>query len=344
MIKDPWKSSSVRMALDGKSFIDSKVIHIHTRNEAVRFLESYGYDLNDAEDKNELQAIRSEAIELIQNELLLPNELIPSSVLDEIDVCNLLMMASGHTNKRDAAWVGSILRVMHTLAHSHSYLNDLYHEIIRTQILNRFDKVIRTKDFKTFIGPIPLHQFEFRKAKTRWSAALKLMHKAENVAADIFDWVGIRIVTEYRADAMELLAYLRNEHVIAFSNIKPSRSRNTLINLDWVDKMSAVGVSSQQLRADIQDAKYPYEQEQLNKNPFSEISYQSIQLTCRQRIKIRQASGNRLSFFFPFELQIIDRVSYQRTREGLASHSEYKKRQKLAVRRRILPFLKNKNK
>lgn len=341
MIKDPWSSSSIRMALDGQSFIDSKIIHIHTQTEAVRFLESYGYDLKDVEDKNELHAIREEAIELIQNELLHPHELIPFSVLQETDVCNLLKIASGHTNKRDAAWAGAILRVMHTLAHSQSYLNDLYHDVIRTQILDRFDRVIETKNGKPFIGPIVLHQFEFRKAKSRWSAALKLMHKAENVAADIFDWIGVRFVTEYRADAIELLAYLRNEHVIAFANIKPSRSRNTLISFQWVDKMAEQGASRKQLHADLQNAKYPTDHNQNKENLFSEISYHSIQLTCRQRIKIRQASGKRLSFFFPFELQIMDRESYQRSREGLASHAEYKKRQKIAVRKRILPFLKS---
>jgi uncharacterized protein (TIGR04562 family) len=46
-----------------------------------------------------------------------------------------------------------------------------------------------------------------------------------------------------------------------------------------------------------------------------------------------------MSFFFPFEIQLMDRKSFLDTREGLASHDEYKKRQKQAIRERVFPFL-----
>ena len=229
---------------------------------------------------------------------------------------------------------------MHTLAHSQSYLNEKYHDVIRQQIFQKFDRVIESRDGKTFIGPVELNQFEMRKAKTRWSVALKLMHKAENVAADIFDWIGIRFVTNYRADALELLAYLRSEHVIALSNIKPSRSRNTLIDLKELDKLLAASPSREMIRESIQNSPYPTRKDSGEVNLYSGVSYNSIQLTCRQRVKIKQEGERALSFFFPFELQIMDRQSYLNSREGFASHKEYKKRQKNAIRHRILPFLK----
>ena len=52
--------------------------------------------------------------------------------------------------------------------------------------------------------------------------------------------------------------------------------------------------------------------------------------------------AQKCHFFFPFEIQLMDRQSYLNTQEGLASHGEYKKRQKKAIRKRIMPFLTNK--
>ena len=344
MIFNPWMSASVRMALEGKSFIDSTSINIESHQEAKAFLECYGFDLDIEEERTELESIRKEAICLIEQELLVQSEAIPDSLREERDICNLLLFASGKINRRDSAWAGAILRVMHTLAHSHSHLNDIYHNVIREQIIGRFESVIERKSDRLYIGDVELILFEQRKAKSRFSVALKLMHKAENVAADIFDWIGIRLVTKQRADAVELLAYLRLKQVIAFSNIKPSRTRNSLIDLKWLDEYTNSTNCSNKLKDAIQFSNYPMRDATTTENQFSESAYHSIQLTCRQRIRITQEDGKRLSFFFPFELQIMDNTSYLSTKEGIASHSEYKRRQRESIRYRVLPFLAKKKK
>ncbi|WP_444996290.1 TIGR04552 family protein [Aliikangiella sp. IMCC44359] len=243
MISNPWKSTSVRTALEGRSFIDSKKIHIHTEKDANDFIESYGFRLDDLDDLRELQSIQTEAIDLIKSELLLSHEKIPKTLVQQTNISQYLLIASGHGKKSEAPWAGSILRVMHTLIHSHSYLNDIYHDVIREQIFDRFEEKVKETNGETYFGPIKLEKLEFRKAKTRRSVAMKLLHKAENVAADIFDWIGIRFITQHRVDVIDLLAFLRNEHIITFANIKPSRSRNTLIDLDWFDQKLKEGMS-----------------------------------------------------------------------------------------------------
>lgn len=339
---NPWRSTSVRAALNGLSFIDEKRMHIHTEDEAQRFLESYGFDLEDAMDVLELESLRKEAIELIQEELLLEGEAIPDALLEQLDIRQYLMNASGHGPRLLGYWSAAILRVIHTLSHSHSYLNDIYHNPIRDQIFNRFEDHITRNDKGCFLGDIKLDAIEFREAKSRRSAALKLLHKVENVAADIFDWIGIRFITENRADVLDVLTYLRQNHVITYANLKPSRSRNNLIDLEWIDKCLNSGMSTEEIRRKIQSVDGPLEtnkKDNAEKNPFSGVSYQSVQITCRHRIKIQQENGFNMSFFFPFEIQLMDRKSFLDTREGLASHSEYKKRQKQSIRKRILPFL-----
>lgn len=336
---NPWRSTSVRTALKGLSFIDTKRIHIHSEQEAQAFLECYGFDLDDSNDALEIEKIRLEAIELIEDELLVAGESIPPQLLGENDVRQYLLIASGRGNRALAPWSGAILRVVHTLTHSYSYLDDIYHDAIREQIFGRFNKYISQQDNDYFLGDIKLIDVDFRAAKSRRSAAMKLLHKAENVAADIFDWIGIRFITEYRSDVLDVLAFLREKHIVTYANLKPSRSRNTLIDLEWINQCFNDGLSIADIRQKMQTMPYPCSDKAATDNQFSEISYHSVQITCRQRIKIQQPDGKNLCFYFPFEIQMMDRHSYLKTREGLASHTEYKNRQRAAVRKRVLPFL-----
>ncbi len=336
---NPWRSTSVKTALEGRSFIDAKRIHIHSEQEAEDYLACYGFDLHDPTDLAELQMLRKEAIEFIQDELLEEGESIPQALIDESDVRQYLLSASGRGQNALMPWSGAILRVLHTLTHSHSYLNDLYHDAIREQIFGRFDGHISRQENACYLGHIKLVDIEFRSAKSRRSVAMKLLHKAENVAADIFDWIGIRFITEYRADVLDVLAYLREKHIFTYANLKPSRSRNTLIDLEWINQCLNKGMAVEDIRQAMQLKDYPSAEKQPMHNQFSGMSYHSVQITYRQRIKIAQPNGQKLYFFFPFELQMMDRDSYLKTREGMASHREYKKRQKAAVRKRVLPFL-----
>ena len=339
---DPWRSSSIRIALEGRSFIDIKRIHIDDLDEADAFLNSYGFNMNDPNDRSELFDLKQEAQLLIEEELLKPGEVIPHDILDISDVRQLLLDASQPRLRRHAQWCGGLLKVIHTLAHSYSYLNDVYHRSIREQILKRFQPHLKETSDGVWLGDIPLVKFEMRPEKTRRSVAMKLLHKAENVSADIFDWIGIRFITKNKAQVLDVLAYLRNQYLIAYANLKPSRTRNTLLDLDWLKKQSTSGKSTEQIKLAMESQPYPSLATASSDNPFSSIAYHSIQFTCRQRIKIEHDS-QLLRFFFPFEIQIMDNASYQNVRQGLASHAAYKQRQRQSIRQRVLPFLDSDN-
>lgn len=339
MNNNPWRSTSVRSALEGRSFIDEKRIHIHSEQEALEYLSCYGFDLNDPMDVKELEDLRIEALELIQDELLQENEFIPQAIIDVKDISWYLLNASGGGDKALMPWSAAVLRVIHTLTHSYSHLNDIYHDTIREQIFSKFENhTVRQKN-ACFFGKTKLIDIELRSAKSRRSVAMKLLHKAENVAADIFDWIGIRFITKYRSDVLDLLAYLREKHIINYANLKPSRSRNSLIDLNWVNQCFDRKMSIDEMRKEMQSMEYPSFNKAPVQNKFSEASYHSVQITCRQRIKVKQPDGEKFCFYFPFEIQMMDHYSFIKTREGLASHSEYKKRQRKAVRSRVLPFL-----
>jgi uncharacterized protein (TIGR04562 family) len=221
------------------------------------------------------------------------------------------------------------------------------------QVLDRFAPSLSDIDGTVYLGEegetIPLHTFLIKHRKSVSSVVMKLLHKVENVATDIFDRIGVRIVTQSRFDALLVVRFLRRSHIVAFANIKASRSRNSLIDLDWlkkaldeVDGLVADGKlpASERLnwlREACEDSPSP---SSAHNNPHSSQDYRALQFTCRQLIRVPGdrlgQPGETLRFFFPYEVQVLDKKSYEATRSGRASHTDYKRRQRSTVRRRIL--------
>jgi uncharacterized protein (TIGR04562 family) len=326
---------TLRSIIAGTSAIDVPHLTVRNLDEAADFVSAYGYDLGDPHDMAQLAALRSEAVAFLDRMLDAAEE-IPDAVRDEIDVLRLLRIASqpGHALQRP---VCALLRVMHTLAHSSSWFADRYHDAIQRQILARVEPFLHSDaSGQQFLADVPLVRFEVRARKERWSLALKLLHKAENVAADVFDYVGLRFVTRDRLDALLVVRALRSRNMIMFANVKPSRSRNTLVDLDrleaWLEDHPEPDLEV--LRAEVEAWAAPGGDPRRNR--YSDAAYQSLQFTGRQRIHVKDASGRPIRFFFPFEVQILDEESFRVSREGFASHDEYKRRQVADARRRVL--------
>ncbi len=328
--------------VSGNTAIDIPKLILENLAESESFLECYGYRWDHPEDRKEIEHIRAKAIEFIEVELLLDSPLsIPIEISAEKDIRFLLLWASDmdHDFQR---WACAILRVAHTLAHCYSHFNERYGESIRNQIFSRFEKHLRRENYGLFLGDgqsIPLYNFEAKPQKPLFSVVLKLLHKSENVATDIFDRIGLRFITKNRFDALLVVRYLRIHNIIMFANVKPSRSRNTLIDLEELeneiqslsnfDREEAL----EEIRQRVENRDYPGPPEP-SYNPYSNANYHSIQFTCRQLIRVNEPE--RARFFFPFEIQILDEQSYKKSRSGYASHELYKERQRDAARTRVL--------
>jgi uncharacterized protein (TIGR04562 family) len=346
--KFPWET--LRSIIGGLSAIDVPRLHCATAEEAEQFLEGYGFDWGRTGHRLELEDLRTEAIRFIEEQLLEEDEAIPAEIREQADPRQLLCWASSSEPTPRQRWSCALLRVAHTLAHSRSYFNDKYGDEIRRQIFERFEPHLRMSDDGLMLGsdePIALVDFEVKPTKPVQSVAMKLLHKVENVAEDIFDRVGVRFITEERFDALLVVRYLREKNVFMFANVKPSRSRNTLIDLDWLQELMA-GLDQEitegnipeherleVLRAAVREHQYPGPPAP-SYNPYSAASYHALQFTCRQMIRVPDDTGRgEIRFFFPFEVQILDEESYQLSRSGYAAHHLYKARQRDAVRDRV---------
>ena len=330
------QGASLGSVLAGNSIVDYPSLQIKTLEEADAFIECYGY--NRLQDKREIESLRLEALSFLQTKILDNQITIPEKVRSMQDLRYILLWASNKKLASEALWCCSLLRVMHTFAHCSSFFNEYYHSEIREQIVSKIEKHIYTCGTSKMLGDLKLIDFQCRPKKSRESATIKLLHKPENVAADIFDWIGVRFITKYRLDAIKVLSYLRKHNVIMFANVKPSRSRNTLIDLEWLnDNWDKSDFETLKLQLELIDP--PQEQGKPLVNFHTMSEYHAVQFTCRQRIKIVTSIGEKVSFFFPFEVQILDQKSYKQNRIGDASHELYKKRQLSAVRKRVLGAL-----
>jgi len=386
--KQKWNigESILDVVIGGISFLDSKegFKGSFTDNEsAEKFLLAYGYDIMDPIELAELQGNVQEAIRFIKRYFLKPENPeglsveVPKKFSDLLDLRELLLYASSDSNADFRHWACAILRVVHTINHIDRDIRTHYFGEIQKQILDRFYRHIhRDEDGKLYIGrshedplKVDLVEFQVKPKKARDSTLMKLLHKPESVAEELFDRVGVRFVTKTRADAIRVIHFLEQANVIVAANVKPSRSRNTLIDIpDLREILAREENDEEHLIACLEKAGYPAKK---GDNQFSSEHYRAIQFTCRQLIKIRNSladeirelkqisKGQELSdalqsmidkmdprqiqrmirFFYPFEIQIMDEESYVENEKGRSAHREYKKAQQKAAMLRVMGSL-----
>ncbi len=297
-----------KSALDTKNFLGP----MSSIDQVNQFLRGYGYDPQDNVAQSELFGNFQEALQFIKRYFLKegnPDGLdikIPNSLLMISDISQVFLMATDDNivKKEDKLWAEAVLKVMHTIMHVDKDLRSNYFNIVQTQIFDRFYKyVFRSDDNKLFIGVkgtedvVPLVDFETKSKKTRESVIIKLLHKAENVAEELFDRVGVRFITHSRFDTLRLIRFILEKNIVIPHNNKPSRTINTMIDMlkfkeahQGILKMAIRNNLSEDRflaameRAAVESQKEPSESDH---NKHTSKAYQSIQFTCRQLIEYK---------------------------------------------------------
>ncbi len=376
------------VVISGKSSLDSKFFlgEMDDQEQVNEFIKGYGLDPNNQITKSELLGNFHEALNFIKRYFLKegnPEGLdleIPTAVLTISNIENLFLMATDRKNKNNIEnrlWSEVILKIMHTILHIDKDIRESHFSIIQRQILDQFYRYIKRKDNKLYLDNVRLVDFETKSRKSRDSLILKLLHKSENVAEQVFDTIGIRIITHNKFDIVRILKFLIEQYVIIPHNIKPSRSLNTLIDIRFLKK-SYKNLIRRAIKNDLTESEFLNEIENLIQNPNDNMiqnehslnSYRSIQFTCRKLIRYRnpltsEFSGlrslakkdskselakkilainqsfisNEILFFYPYEVQIMDNDTYNNNMEGDASYMKYKRIQLKAATYRIFSSL-----
>ncbi|MDR2697727.1 MAG: TIGR04552 family protein [Holophagales bacterium] len=220
---------------------------------------------------------------------------------------------------------------------------------------------------------VPILNIKRKESKNRYSLLLKLLQKTENVAETIYDHIGIRIVTEDLLDVLLVLRFFIDHNVFQAAHIKPSRTRNLMIDVtlleEWLRMLPDNFLVKDLPPAERQDICERLVQRagQPAVNPYSSRDYSALQFTVNtlmrlpgpgvsalEKIQEIFKEGNNpemtdrfhiqdliqaqeeFTFFFPHEVQIMEKADFYSSRLGPASHAEYKNRQREAVRKRLL--------
>lgn len=305
---DKWKFNWPQMdvMIGGRSSIDLAEMRIASDEEAYQFVRAYGYDPDEPQDAHTIHTTIVESLAFIEKYLVSEREWErgtrpPNEVLDCTDVRKLIVWASG-TDPQDRwrrAWSCAVLRVMHTIAHLEGVNKQIRVEDARTQIFGRFHAALfRDEERRLWLGNddtrVELEKVEWKENKTRASILLKLLHKRDNVAETIFDFLGLRIVTKRVCDVMMVVKNLMKYNLVVFPNCFPSRARNNLIEIERF--RSQVETLREMLHADsIKPEEFDDMVARLTPagkaygehvNPHSSNDYKSVQLTGRQLIKV----------------------------------------------------------
>lgn len=300
----------------GKSSLDAKnyMNQFASSTDVEAFLNAYGFDMNDPVQSAELFGIFQEAIEFIRRYFLKdgnPEGLdfrVPSSFYTIVSVSDLFMMTAGSGKKNvayeDSIWASIILKVMHTILHADKDLRYRYFTTIQKQIFDRFYKYLyRDEKDQLYLRnehtkqQIKLVEFETKAKKSRDSIIIKLLHKQENVAEELFDRIGVRFITETKVDTLQVLKFLYQNDIIVLNNIKPSRSINSLFDLKLF-KAKSYYLLKRAIKEKLSEEDFlkalnqvadscAFDETPKHQNQHSSRQYSAIHFTCRQMIKYK---------------------------------------------------------
>ncbi|MFK8137012.1 MAG: TIGR04552 family protein [Bdellovibrionales bacterium] len=340
--------------LEGHSIVDVPRLNISSIKQAHRFIKAYGYDLDVEPQRAEAWLIYDQAMDMLHSYILEKNEVLPEVLLDRDkleDLGHLCVFASTQDGNDLQKWSCRLLRLMHVIAHLE---NDPFHsfsEEIQAQVLGPIHDLLYTMDSGIVeLGDddcfevIELEKFEVKQFKSTESAGLKLLAKRSEMALRLMDRIGIRFVTKNLFDSFRVLRFLVREYVISVPNIVPDQAKNTLYPFNlFYDVMNEVDKSKTRLEdaeiAQLMRQRLEEEQGQIRykikENEFSGVDYRVIKFIARSRIHIKLGDKS-FRFFFPYEIQIMDKDTFDRLQAGPSQHSQYKSRQAQGAKDRVL--------
>lgn len=313
-----WKAFDV--LLEGGSALDQDFYSrsFKTNHSIEHFMQGYGYNLNDPIQRAELFGNYQEAVEFVRRYFLKEGNSegcdfkIPVTIQQITSIEDVFKMAAGSGNKEEMLWAAVFLKVMHTILHADKDLRYQYFSLIQTQIFDRFYRFMdRDQNDELFLmsnvsdEKIPIVDFQTKSKKSRDSIIIKMLHKKENVAEELFDRIGIRFVTKNKFDVIRVISFLLEHNVFILHNIKPSRSQNSVVDLKKF-REDYFKLLKQALRDSMdhddfyeravklaQDDEIPFQKSV--RNEHSSKRYRAVHFTGRQLIHYQNPLASQIS-------------------------------------------------
>jgi uncharacterized protein (TIGR04552 family) len=331
-LPDRWTLGDLermRLILRGGSVIDWRRLHFQTKDEVDQYLRLCLFEPDDPFDRARLQRILDEAVDYLRTTF---RYVVADEVAQPAQVHDLFLLASGVGNPKLRRIACLVLKVMHVVHHVEA--RGLLHRArvsedelcqLVTQRVDNCMAQLRREGFPVVAAA--------GSVKTRHSLITKLLAKKETLAAQIYDRVRYRVVTDDRDHVLPVLVRLC-DLLIPFNFVVPGQTQNTLIcfrNLlrDWPSLRSM----APQLQVGLLE-----EEQAPEHNEFSGDSYKVLNFVAELPVRLPERAvdvGDGRIAFCMVELQLVDRETALANERGENAHLRYKRRQLRRVLRRL---------
>jgi len=333
----PGDLEELRLLLKGGSVIDWMRLHFHAPEEVEAFLRLNLLDLEDPRDERRLRAILAQAVDYLRTAF---GYRVAGPVAEPEDLRTLFLLASGaaepHKYRRIACVV---LKVMHVIHHLEAR-ELLFRTAIREADLAErvHHRVLAEAERMKALG-LPVVEFA-GSTKSRSSVVTKLLAKKESVAAQVFDRVRYRIITETRDQIAPVVHHLAN-HLFPFNYAVPGQTQNNLVQFQDLLAEHPRGpevAAGMQIPPDLERREAAGQ-----RNVFSGKGYRALNFVVDVPVRVDDLispldpMGEDLGriVFSLVEFQVFDRETALHNEEGDSSHLRYKRRQLQEVLRRL---------
>ena len=336
----------IRLILRGGSVIDWRRLNFRDRAEADAFLRLSLFDPDAPGDAAKLRAILVEAVAYLRKDF---RYAVDRAVADRDDVRDVLLAASGVGPYKRARKIACIvLKVMHTIFHTEARETLFNAPISEKDVARLVDVRVAACSERMVEEGLPVVSFTGN-LKTRDSVITKLLSKRETLAAQLFDKIRYRVVTERLEHILPVLHYLTT-HLFPFNFTLPGQTQNTLFSFQRLVEQTP------SLRGLIGDLQFDHrlEERELREmrrrpgavNEFSGRTYRVLNFVADVPVRLDEyfctldgershGAGGPQIVFQPVEFQMMDRETASKNEQGENSHDRYKRRQRKRVLRRL---------
>jgi uncharacterized protein (TIGR04552 family) len=328
---------ALRLLLRGGSVVDWRRLEFQTPAEVDAFLRLNLFDLEEPRDERRLRAVLAQAVEYLRTAF---GYRVAEPVSHPEDVRSLFLLASGAVEPRRFRRIACVvLKVMHVIHHLEARELLFRTPIREADLAERVHRRIMAEAERMRALGLPVVEFRGN-VKTRESLVTKLLAKKESVAAQVFDRVRYRVVTEKMEQIPSVVLHLAR-HLFPFNYAVPGQVQNSLVRFRHLLELHPRG---KELAAELQLPPEAEERGQVHaRNEFSGRDFKTLNFVVDMPVRIDEllppldpmADELGSVVFALVEFQVVDATTARTNEAGDASHERYKRRQLQRVLRRL---------
>jgi uncharacterized protein (TIGR04552 family) len=328
---------ALRLVLRGGSVVDWRKLEFQALHEVDAFLRLNLFDLEEARDERRLKAILSQAVDYLRSAF---GYRVAAPVAHPEDLRHLFLLASGTMEPRKYRRIACVvLKVMHVIHHLEARELLFRTPIREADLAERVHRRIMAEAERMRALGLPVLEFRGN-VKTRESLVTKLLAKKESVAAQVFDRVRYRLVTETPEQIPSVVLHL-TRHLFPFNYAVPGQVQNSLFRFGDLLRAHPRGAelaAELQLPLDAEGADPAEPRNQFSGKAFKVLNFVAdVPVRIDELLPPLDPMADELGsvVFALVEFQVIDAGTARQNEQGEASHERYKRRQLKTVLRRL---------